>query len=68
MSRKCNISSNSDMKRFMKDLEEKALREAEKQIRQKGLEIECPNCHAAVRMKPGEACPSCGCLFRLDTR
>lgn len=68
MSKKYNISSSSDMKRFMKDLEKTVLHEADKQIRKNGLEIECPNCHAAVRIKPGEVCPSCGCLFRMDSR
>lgn len=54
------------MKRFEKELEKAAMKEAEKQIRRKGIEVECPNCHAKVIVKPDEPCPSCGTLIRFD--
>lgn len=65
--KKLDLSSKSDMKRFAKELEKAAVQEVEKQIRRKGIEVECPNCHAKVTVKHDEACPSCGTLIRFDS-
>ncbi|MBR6029177.1 MAG: hypothetical protein IKP40_08795 [Clostridia bacterium] len=66
MGKKLDLSSKSDMKRFAKELEKAAVKEAEKQIRRNGIEVECPNCHAKVTVKPDDPCPSCGTLIRFD--
>ena len=66
MPKKYDITKQSDMKKLEEELKREGLKQAKKAIRQKGIEIECPNCHKTVRIKPGGKCPSCGQLFSSD--
>lgn len=68
MAKNYNINNPSDMKRFIKDMKEAGLKEAESLIREKGVSGKCPNCHAEILIKPGATCPHCGALFSSDIK
>lgn len=43
MPKKFNLSSKSDMKRFMKELEKQVYSNAEKEVLSRKYEVECPS-------------------------
>lgn len=54
------LNSKSDMNRFMKDLEKQVHQNAEKQILSRTYDVECPDCHNKLSIKPGKnICPFC---------
>lgn len=60
MTKKYNLGSNSDMKRLMKDLEKEVHSKAEQEIYSRTYDIECPECHNKISVKPGKSlCPIC---------
>lgn len=60
MTKKYNLSSKSDMRRFAKDLEKQVYSNAEQQILSRTYEVECPDCHSKISIKPGKSfCPVC---------
>lgn len=67
MSKKYNLGSNSDMRRFMKDLEKQIYSNAEQQIYSQTYAVDCPHCHNKVSVKPGSSlCPFCRNQIKLN--
>jgi len=60
MTKKYSLSSKSDMNRFAKDLEKQVYSYAEQQILSRTYDVECPDCHSKISIKPGKSrCPIC---------
>ena len=55
MAKKYNLSSKSDMKHFMKALEQQVYSNAEKEIYSRTYDVECPDCHSKISIKPGKS-------------
>jgi Zn finger protein HypA/HybF involved in hydrogenase expression len=67
MAKKYNLSSKSDMNRFMKDLEQQVKSNAEQQIMARNYDVECPHCHSKISTRPGAGtCPVCHNTINLD--
>lgn len=51
---KYNLSSNSDMNRFARDLERRVLKAGKNAVRNASHETTCPNCKATMTLVVGE--------------
>lgn len=59
MSRNYDLT-NSGMKRFAADLEKQLKSAAEQEILSRTYDVECPDCHSKISIKPGKSiCPIC---------
>ncbi len=71
MAKKYNLNSKSDMRHFMEDLKNKVYSNAEQEIYSRKYDVECPDCHAHISIKPGKSiCPVCHneIDFQLDIK
>lgn len=71
MSKNFKLSSKSDMRRFISELEQEIHSSAEKEILSREYEVECPDCHNKISIKPGKSfCPICQSEieFNLDIK
>lgn len=60
MTKKYNLFSKSDMKRFSNDLEKEIYSNVEQQIYARSYDVECPHCHTSVSVPAGKSyCPFC---------
>ena len=60
MSKKYNISSSSDMRRFSRDLKKSVSDMARDAVNSMEFDIECPHCNSRVSMHSGlNICPFC---------
>lgn len=67
MSKKYNLGSNSDMRKFQKDLKSGILQKAEQSLHQRQYEVDCPHCNAKIMAYPGkQPCPNCSKEIDLD--
>jgi len=67
MGRKYNLGSSSDMKRYMKDLEEEIRKDVLRQLRIKGQNVTCPKCgHAFTVQSEKFTCPNCSENITLE--
>ena len=67
MSKKYNISSKSDMRKFQKELKNGILQKAEESLYQQQYSVNCPHCHVKIMARPGkQSCPNCSKEIDLD--
>lgn len=60
MTKKYNISSKSDMRRFQRDLEKTVIKEAKSTALKGKYETSCPHCGYRVTVRVGiNSCPHC---------
>lgn len=60
MSKKYNLSSSSDMRRFSRDLKKSVLDMTRDSVNSMEFDIECPHCNSTVSMHSGlNICPFC---------
>jgi len=60
MSKKYNLGSKSDMRKFTKDLEKTVLQKAERVAGSMKHEISCPKCKSKIKISIGkQLCPKC---------
>lgn len=61
MKKSYDISKNSDMRRFMKDLESSVMSEAKKAANSMNHDYTCPTCNHDITVRVGfNSCPYCG--------
>lgn len=60
MTKKYNISSKSDMRRFERDLSNKVQSMTYNTLQNRTYDVTCPHCHASIQVHPGKSmCPFC---------
>lgn len=60
MSKKYNLNSKSDMRKFQRDLEKTVMHKAKSAIMKKQFDVTCPHCQSKVNIPAGKSlCPSC---------
>ena len=60
MGKTYDIGKNSDMKRFMRDLEKGVMDKAKRAVQQKNYDIDCPHCGKEINVPTGKSqCPYC---------
>lgn len=66
MSKDYNLFSNSDMRRFQKDLKEHCYSQVEDALQRDTYEVNCPHCKAPVNIPTGQStCPQCKEIIEL---
>lgn len=61
MARKYNQGNKSSMRRYMRDLEKRALKNMEEQAYNMERGVECPSCGENIKVKGGKnTCKYCG--------
>lgn len=69
MSKKCDLSSKSDMRKFFKDIESEVMDEAKRSVLEDGIDYDCPKCSREFTAKHGSnICPYCGYAFQLNIK
>ena len=67
MGKEYNLGSTSDMKRFTKDMTNKAMELARESVKKRSFEVECPQCHSKITIPAGpSSCPFCRQAINLD--
>lgn len=70
MTKKFNLGSKSDMRRFTRELEKEAKNKASEAIINHSYDFECPNCGTKFTIRVGSqnVCPKCGTSvnFKFD--
>ncbi|AWR91948.1 hypothetical protein LJ555_11740 [Lacticaseibacillus paracasei] len=67
MAKKFNLGSKSDMRRFMRAIEEEAKDKASDAIINHSYDFECPKCGTKFMVRVGSpnVCPKCGTSVNL---
>lgn len=67
MSKNYKLSSKSDVKHFISDLKQEIYSLAEEEVLSCEYEVECPDCHSEISIKPGKSlCPVCQSEIELN--
>lgn len=67
MTKKYNLSSKSDMRKFERDLEKELIDSAKSTARNALYDMNCPHCEKAIRVPAGlSRCPQCGGQINLE--
>ena len=67
MPRKYNISSKSDMRRLIRDMQKDVKKAVAKEARSTSYTVNCPHCLKKIKLKPGQNhCPYCQNFIRLN--
>ncbi|MCH5298117.1 MAG: hypothetical protein J1E85_10685 [Ruminococcus sp.] len=60
MTKKYNLSSKSDMRKFERDIKNSLLDSARNSVRQRTYDVICPHCKMPFKAKSGKnICPNC---------
>lgn len=68
MSKNYDLSSKSDMNKFISDLKKDIIETGKKTAEKDGIETTCTNCGASITIYPGKKtkCPKCGTIINAQ--